>query len=278
MRPSTRRPASRSTWRRAARATRSSWRSPTAGPACPPGRSRRSSTSSTASARAAAPASGSRSAAPSLRPTAAASGASPGRVAARCSASRCRPVSRHGRPRAPVAEARPDPCVVVVEDEPQIRRFVRAALGGQGFRVHEAATGADGLVEVASRQPDIVILDLGLPDMDGLEVIRKVREWSAVPVIVLSARGQEPDKVAALDAGADDYLSKPFGASELLARIRVALRHTAGASHEADDAVFKVGELRVDLLHRQVFVGDCEVRLPPIEYKLLATVVRHEGK
>src|SRR5205823_6405336 len=116
-------------------------------------------------------------------------------------------------------EARPDPCVVIVEDEPQIRRFLRAALGGQGFRVHEAATGADGLVEVASRQPDIVILDLGLPDMDGLEVIRKVREWSAVPVIVLSARGQEPDKVAALDAGADDYLSKPFGVGELMARM-----------------------------------------------------------
>ena len=115
-----------------------------------------------------------------------------------------------------MAEARPDPCVVVVEDEPQIRRFVRAALAGQGFRVHEATTGADGLVEVASRQPDIVILDLGLPDMDGLDVIRKVREWSAVPVIVLSARGQEADKVAALDAGADDYLSKPFGVGELM--------------------------------------------------------------
>src|SRR6266403_358818 len=234
MRPSTRRPASRSTWTRAARATRSSWRSPTAVPACPPGKSRRSSTSSTASAPAAAPASGSRSAAPSSRPTAAASGASPGRVAARCSASRCRPVSRHGRPRAPVAEARPDPCVVVVEDEPQIRRFVRAALAGQGFRVHEAATGADGLVEVASRQPDIVILDLGLPDMDGLEVIRKVREWSAVPVIVLSARGQEADKVAALDAGADDYLSKPFGVGELTARIRVALRHAARPAASAE--------------------------------------------
>src|SRR6267142_629724 len=278
MRPSTRRPASRSTWRRAARAARSSWRSPTAVPACPPGKSRRSSRSSTASARAAAPGSGSRSAAPSSRPTAAASG--PGTVATGVpsSGSPCPPASRHGRPRAPMTEARPDPCVVVVEDEPQIRRFVRAALAGQGFRVHEAATGADGLVEVASRQPDIVILDLGLPDMDGLDVIRKVREWSAVPIIVLSARGQERDKVTALDAGADDYVSKPFGAGELLARIRVALRHTAGASHEADDAVFQVAALRVDLLRRQVFVGDREIHLTPIEYRLLTTLVHHAGK
>ena len=131
----------------------------------------------------------------------------------------------------------PDPVVVVIEDEPQILKFLRATLEGQGYRLFEATTGADGVVEVGSRQPDVVIIDLGLPDMDGLEVIRRVREWTAVPVIVLSARGQERDKVTALDAGADDYMSKPFGASELLARIRVALRHTAGASHEADDAV-----------------------------------------
>ena len=172
----------------------------------------------------------------------------------------------------------PDPVVVVIEDEPQIRKFLRATLEGQGYRLFEATTGADGVVEVGSRQPDVVIIDLGLPDMDGLEVIRRVREWTAVPVIVLSARGQERDKVTALDAGADDYMSKPFGASELLARIRVALRHTAGASHEADDAVFKVGELRVDLLHRQVLVGDKEIHLTPIEYKLLTTMVRHAGK
>ena len=172
----------------------------------------------------------------------------------------------------------PDPVVVLIEDEPQIRRFLRATLTGQGYRLFEATTGADGLVEVGSRQPDVVIVDLGLPDVDGIDVIRRLREWTAVPIIVLSARGQERDKVTALDAGADDYVSKPFGASELLARIRVALRHTAGASHEADDATFTIGELRIDLLHRQVFVGDREVRLTPIEYKLLATLVRHAGK
>ena len=172
----------------------------------------------------------------------------------------------------------PDPVVVLIEDEPQIRRFLRATLTGQGYRLFEATTGADGLVEVGSRQPDVVIVDLGLPDIDGIDVIRRLREWTAVPIIVLSARGQERDKVTALDVGADDYVSKPFGADELLARIRVALRHTAGASHEGDDATFQVGELRMDLLHRQVFVGDREVRLTPIEYKLLATLVRHAGK
>ncbi len=172
----------------------------------------------------------------------------------------------------------PDPIVVLIEDEPQIRRFLRATLTGQGYRLFEATTGADGLVEVGSRQPDVVIVDLGLPDIDGIDVIRRLREWTDVPIIVLSARGQERDKVTALDVGADDYVSKPFGAGELLARIRVALRHTAGASHEGDDAAFQVGELRMDLLRRQVFVGDREVRLTPIEYKLLATLVRHAGK
>lgn len=172
----------------------------------------------------------------------------------------------------------PDPVVVLIEDEPQIRRFLRATLTGQGYRLFEAATGADGLVEVSSRQPDVVIVDLGLPDMDGLEVIRRLREWTAVPIVVLSARGQERDKVTALDAGADDYVSKPFGAGELLARIRVALRHAAGASDEADEAAFKVRELEVHPLRRQVFVGGREVHLTPIEYKLLTTLVRHAGK
>jgi two-component system, OmpR family, KDP operon response regulator KdpE len=172
----------------------------------------------------------------------------------------------------------PDPVVVLIEDEPQIRRFLRATLTGQGYRLFEAATGADGIIEVGSRQPDVVIIDLGLPDMDGIEVIRRLREWTAVPIIVLSARGQERDKVTALDAGADDYVSKPFGAGELLARIRVALRHTAGASHEADEAAFKVGELHVDLLRRHVAVGAAEVRLTPTEYKLLTTLIRHAGK
>jgi two-component system KDP operon response regulator KdpE len=170
-----------------------------------------------------------------------------------------------------------EPAIVLIEDEPQIRRFLRTTLTGQGYRLFEVSTGADGLVEAASRQPDVIIVDMGLPDMDGLEVIRRLRGWTAVPIIVLSARGQERDKVTALDAGADDYVSKPFGAEELLARIRVALRHTAGASRE-EDAVFEVGELRVDLLRRRVTVGGALVRLTPIEYKLLATLVSNAGK
>jgi len=172
----------------------------------------------------------------------------------------------------------PDPVVVLIEDELQIRRFLRATLAGQGYRLFEAGNGGDGLIEVASRQPDVVIVDLGLPDMDGLDVIRRLREWTAVPVIVLSARGQERDKVSALDAGADDYVSKPFGAGELLARIRVALRHTAGASHEGEEAGFKVGDLEVDQLKRHVTLRGVEVKLTPIEYKLLTTLVRHAGK
>ncbi|HEV8639911.1 MAG TPA: response regulator [Methylomirabilota bacterium] len=172
----------------------------------------------------------------------------------------------------------PDPVVVLIEDEPQIRRFLRATLAGQGYRLFEATTGADGLVEVGSRQPDVVIVDLGLPDTDGLEVIRRLREWTAVPIIVLSARGQERDKVTALDAGADDYVSKPFAAGELLARIRVALRHAVGATHEEGEATFKVGELQVNLSARQVLVGGRDMHLTPIEYKLLTTLVRHAGK
>ena len=175
-------------------------------------------------------------------------------------------------------DAGPDPTVVIVDDEPQIRRFLRAALAGQGYRVHESATGADALVEVATRQPDVVILDLGLPDMDGLDILRKVREWSAVPVIVLSARGQEVDKVAALDAGADDYLSKPFGVGELMARMRVALRHRARVSDGALQSAFDVGDLHVDLAARRVTVGGAQVHLTPIEYRLLVVLVHNAGK
>src|SRR5262245_31697708 len=145
----------------------------------------------------------------------------------------------------------PAPVIVLIEDEPQIRRFLRATLGSQGYRLHEATTGEDGLIEAASRQPDVVIIDLGLPDIDGLEVIRRLREWSRVPIIVLSAPGQERDKVAALDAGADDYVSKPFAAGELLARVRVALRHRASAGREGE-AAFAVGDLHVDLAARKV--------------------------
>ena len=170
-----------------------------------------------------------------------------------------------------------EPVVVVIEDEPQIRRFLRATLQGQSYRLFEAETGADGLIEAATRQPDIVIIDLGLPDMDGLEVIRRLREWSSVPVIVLSARGGERDKVAALDAGADDYVEKPFSTDELLARIRVALRHAAGGPRAAD-AVFEVGGLHVDQGRRVVRVDGADVHLTPIEYRLLTTMIRHAGK
>ncbi|MBI3629359.1 MAG: response regulator [Candidatus Rokubacteria bacterium] len=171
----------------------------------------------------------------------------------------------------------PEPAIVLIEDEPKIRRFLRVTLTRQGYRLFEAATGGDGLVEAATRQPDLVIVDLGLPDMDGCEVIRRLREWTDVPVIVLSARGQETDKVVALETGADDYVSKPFGPRELVARIRVALRHAARtASGEA--ATVAVGDLRVDLARRQVLVAGKEVHLTPIEYKLLTVLVRHAGK
>jgi two-component system, OmpR family, KDP operon response regulator KdpE len=172
----------------------------------------------------------------------------------------------------------PAATIVVIEDEPQIRRVLRATLTGQGYQLFEAGTGADGLVEIASRRPDVVIVDLGLPDMDGLDVIRRLRDWTAVPIIVLSARGEERDKVTALDTGADDYVSKPFAAGELLARVRVALRHTTGASHESQESAFEVGDLKVDLLRRRVTVASTEVRLTPIEYRLLATLVRQSGK
>ena len=170
------------------------------------------------------------------------------------------------------------PVVLVIEDEPQIRRFLRATLSAHGYRLVEAATAQEGLMHAATRQPEIVILDLGLPDLDGLELTRQLREWSTMPIIVLSARGQESDKVAALDAGADDYLTKPFGVGELLARMRVALRHTARTAQEPGEAVFVVGDLRVDMARRQVSVAHQEVHLTPIEYKLLTTLVRYADK
>jgi two-component system KDP operon response regulator KdpE len=167
---------------------------------------------------------------------------------------------------------------VLIEDEPQIRRFLRASLASQGYRLFEAATGQEGLVEAATRQPDLIILDLGLPDMDGFEVIRQLREWTAIPIIILSARGQERDKIAALDAGADDYVSKPFGVGELLARMRVAVRHAARNPSDPAETTFSLGELHVDLVHRQVTVAGSPVHLTPIEYRLLTTLIRHAGK
>jgi two-component system KDP operon response regulator KdpE len=168
--------------------------------------------------------------------------------------------------------------VVVIEDDPQIRRFLRTTLPHHGYRLFEAATGAEGLREAETRQPDIVILDLGLPDFDGLEVIRRLREWSAVPIVVLSARGQERDKIAALDAGADDYVGKPFGVGELLARMRVALRHAARTAQGTEDSAYTVGGLHVDLAHRRVTVGETEIHLTPIEFRLLAMLAKYAGK
>ncbi len=171
-----------------------------------------------------------------------------------------------------------NPTVIVIEDEAQIRRFLRATLITEGYNLFEAETGRQGLTEAATRKPDLIILDLGLPDMDGLEVIAQLRAWSSVPVIILSARSQEGDKVVALDAGADDYLVKPFGAGELLARIRVALRRASATAGGEEEGVFSVGELTVDMLHRRVTVGGTEVHLTPIEYRLLTVLVRHAGK
>jgi two-component system KDP operon response regulator KdpE len=166
--------------------------------------------------------------------------------------------------------------VLLVEDDPQIRRFLRATLPAHGYRVLEAASGAEGLTQAATRTPEAVLLDLGLPDLDGLEFIRRFREWSATPVIVLSARGQERDKVEALDAGADDYLTKPFGVEELLARLRVALRRRTAVGEKG--SVFTSGDLSVDLSSRIVRLGPREVHLTPTEFKLLAVLVRHAGK
>jgi two-component system KDP operon response regulator KdpE len=170
------------------------------------------------------------------------------------------------------------PVVVVIEDDPQIRRFLRTGLGSHGFEVHEAEGGRAGLTAAENRKPDLVILDLGLPDLDGVEVVKRLRQWTPVPIVVLSARITEGDKIAALDAGADDYLTKPFGLGELLARIRVALRHANRPERADAEGVFSVGDLKVDLAHRRVQVRGAEVRLTPIEYRLLTVLVRNAGK
>jgi two-component system KDP operon response regulator KdpE len=170
------------------------------------------------------------------------------------------------------------PKILAIEDEQEIRRFLRVSLSHQGYRFVEAETGAIGIRKMAEEQPELVVLDLGLPDIDGLQVIEQIRSWSHVPIIVLSARGQEREKVSALDAGADDYLTKPFGMSELIARIRVALRHQARVGPAGEDSIFASGTLRVDLAARRVFVSETEVHLTPIEYRLLTTLVKHAGK
>jgi two-component system KDP operon response regulator KdpE len=168
--------------------------------------------------------------------------------------------------------------ILMVEDEPQVRRFLRATLATPEYRLIEATTGQQALLEAATRSPDLILLDLGLPDLDGLEVTRRLREWTTTPIIVISARGQERDKIQALDAGADDYLTKPFGVGELLARMRVAFRNAARGASGPPDPVFQVEDLRVDLGARHVSVGGREVHLTRTEYKLLATLVKNAGK
>ncbi len=166
--------------------------------------------------------------------------------------------------------------VLVVDDEPQIRRFLRTSLIAHGYTITEAANGNEALLKATDDRPEVMILDLGLPDIDGMEVIRRVREWSQVPIIVLSVRGRESDKIAALDAGADDYVTKPFGMGELLARIRAALRNRL--ADEVDEPVFRNGGLCVDLARRQVRVDGREIKLTPNEYELLRVLVLNAGK
>ncbi|HVP37635.1 MAG TPA: response regulator [Candidatus Saccharimonadales bacterium] len=175
------------------------------------------------------------------------------------------------------ASAHP-PVVLVIEDERPMQRFLRTTLASHGYRVVEALTGEEGLRQAATRAPDLVLLDLGLPDMEGLEVARKLREWSSTPILVLSARGQEQDKIRALDVGADDYVTKPFAVGELLARMRVALRHAARGAGAPDEPVVEVGELRIDRGRRQVTLGGKEVRLTPLEYRLLAVLSEFPGR
>jgi two-component system KDP operon response regulator KdpE len=172
----------------------------------------------------------------------------------------------------------PGPLVLIVEDDPQLRRFLRTALGAQDFRIVEAETVREALIAATTHNPELVLLDIGLPDGDGIDLARRIREWSRVPIIVISARGKEDDKVAALDAGADDYLTKPFGVNELLARIRVALRHAAMSASAADAPVLEVGSLRMDLARRDVKISGAEVHLTPLEYRLLALLAQNAGK
>ncbi len=168
----------------------------------------------------------------------------------------------------------PDEHLLIVDDEPAIRRFLRVTLTAQGYNVSEAAAGQEALEKAAADKPDIIVLDLGLPDIDGIEVTRLLREWTQIPIIILSVRGAENDKIAALDAGADDYLTKPFGVGELLARLRASLRRVTPTSGEP---VFTSGGLKVDLARRLITVSDNEVQLTPTEYELLRVMVTHAG-
>jgi two-component system, OmpR family, KDP operon response regulator KdpE len=168
--------------------------------------------------------------------------------------------------------------ILLIEDDASVRRFLQTSLATQDYEVIEAATAREGLALAGSNAPDVVLLDLGLPDMDGLDVIRNVREWSTVPIVVLSARGQERDKIAGLDAGADDYLTKPFGVGELLARIRAAQRRSARTQSGSAETEVSIGNIRIDLEKRQVFRDGKEVHLTPIEYRLLGVLIQYRGK
>ncbi|WP_459557519.1 response regulator transcription factor KdpE [Lacunimicrobium album] len=168
------------------------------------------------------------------------------------------------------------PLILIIEDEPPIRKLLRASLSDADYRINEAASGAEGIKLASVQPPDLVILDLGLPDIDGQEVIRRLREWLTSPIIILSAREQEQEKIDALDGGADDYVTKPFSVGELQARMRTALRHHQRASHEA--ATFTIGELKVDYESRIVMLSGVPIHLTPLEYKLLITLIKHQGK
>jgi two-component system, OmpR family, KDP operon response regulator KdpE len=170
------------------------------------------------------------------------------------------------------------PLVLLVEDEAQMRRFLRASLSAHGYRLVETTSGAEALQQATAHNPDVVLLDLGLPDMDGITVTKRLREWTTAPVIVISARDREQDKIDALDGGADDYLTKPFGTGELLARLRVALRHAERAGGGTPEPTIVVGELEIDLARRHVKRAAQEIHLTPIEYKLFATLMKHAGK
>jgi len=170
------------------------------------------------------------------------------------------------------------PLVLVVEDEPQVRRFLRTALTAQGFRLVEAETVREAVIAATTHNPELILLDIGLPDGSGIELTRRIREWSRVPIIVISARGKEDDKVTALDAGADDYLTKPFGVNELLARIRVALRHALSSTSGPGEPVLEIGPLRIDLTRREVLASGAEIHLTPLEYRLLVLLAQNAGK
>ncbi len=167
--------------------------------------------------------------------------------------------------------------LVLIEDDKEIRRFLHSALGASGFQVWPAETAERGLIEAATRQPELIILDLGLPDRDGLDVIRDLRAWTLIPILILSARGEEAQKVAALDAGADDYLTKPFGVPELLARLRALLRRVVRLE-DGGKALVEFGNLRIDLVHRTVTRAGQAVHLTPIEYRMLTVLLTHAGR